>query len=840
MKLNKKIISTLVIVFSILIGFFEILRLWENNISNKEKSIITTSLMISEDIYDKDKVINPLSINKTAKPIKGQGDNNEERKYTISLNATYNGIEESMENKPKDIILILDKSSSMVWNMNYLPINRIIKCNNEQEVYKVIDDYIYEKYKNDYDFYINMYNKLYKEGTFENTAMKAINKKYGKPIENNGKDIYTYYYEKIGEEIWKRSSGVNLIKAVKSFSDTVLSQKGNEINLIEFSQQISNIDYMYKYYGYYHGKGVIFLTKDNSIGDVYSYNSKLIKGSVSISEISNLNRGKCEYVSDYEGEKIIVKPWSSEEYRDEYNIYTRGDVYDLYGNSKSKVINIRQNIRENTWCINEGTIKDAKCSGRDVKEKKDIYKILEDFQWGGGTDTQSCIRVLGEELKRLKAKNNNKSKYVIFFTDGIPTGRLYKTMYPEDNEPKDLNPCILSAVDEFKKVYNENKNQDVKFISLGFSNVPIGTNEKYRDLQLSEASQLLGTLGKDNKEFLKDYCENNSNVVYIDGKNQSSGNIIQKIFGTIANKIIEEIDNVNVTDYVPADKFEVVTSKAGSPVDENGNEIKDVIVKETYKNGIKVYKVFWKNQKLRKGICKNWIFQVKAKDDYIGGNEVETNVCADIQFTNPLNNKIEKYEFNVPKVYVQPLKLGNLKEVGTIEEMIPVSFYPRPDFNINLPDNTLSKIYFKIKLSKGEHNISINFKDLINKNQIDKDKSMEIYEANNNTANLNKVKSSIKFDNKSNEFNIKNFNCEGQGEYYFVCDLKLNENDDIYIKRYISEISKDKCKNKEYKEKINTRRNEISKFGYKIYVRIDNSRKIELINIKLNILPDVV
>ncbi|EGO88024.1 hypothetical protein CBCST_08037, partial [Clostridium botulinum C str. Stockholm] len=100
-----------------------------------------------------------------------------------------------------------------------------------------------------------------------------------------------------------------------------------------------------------------------------------------------------------------------------------------------------------------------------------------------------------------------------------------------------------------------------------------------------------------------------------------------------------------------------------------------------------------------------------------------------------------------------------------------------------LPDNTLSKIYFKIKLSKGEHNISINFKDLINKNQIDKDKSMEIYEANNNTANLNKVKSSIKFDNKSNEFNIKNFNCEGQGEYYFVCDLKLNENDDIYIKK---------------------------------------------------------
>ena len=274
--------------------------------------------------------------------------------------------------------------------------------------------------------------------------------------------------------------------------------------------------------------------------------------------------------------------------------------------------------------------------------KDDINEAINAITAGGGTNTQAGIRRAAETLRGAR---EDAKKYVLFFTDGLPTQSYNDDDTINGNGTAVSKEYINAAKDEYNKHFtswnktSSNNNQiDAKFYSVGvFTNA--SNNEK------KQAVDFLKTIQNviDPDKFGEKYYTQDLKVV-------------NSIFTDISNEIAADINNtvatnVTINDIV-TDYFNIV-DKSWKVTDLKGNVIN--IQPEVTGNNI-TFKIG--DIKVNAGERKGGVivtFNAKLKDAYFGGGNIDTNVSADITY-----NDGQKQEFNIPNVNI-PSKKGTIK-----------------------------------------------------------------------------------------------------------------------------------------------------------------------------------
>ena len=274
--------------------------------------------------------------------------------------------------------------------------------------------------------------------------------------------------------------------------------------------------------------------------------------------------------------------------------------------------------------------------------KDDINKAINAITAGGGTNTQAGIRRAAETLRGAR---EDAKKYVLFFTDGLPTQSYNDDDTINGDGTAVSKEYINAAKDEYNKHFtswnktSSNNNQiDAKFYS-------VGVFTKASDTKKKQAVNFLKTIQNviDPDKFGEKYYTENLDVV-------------NSIFTDISNEIAADINNtvatnVTINDIV-TDYFNIV-DKSWKVTDLKGNVIN--IQPEVTGNNI-TFKIG--DIKVNAGESKGGVivtFNAKLKDAYFGGDNIDTNVSADITY-----NDGQKQEFNIPNVNI-PSKKGTIK-----------------------------------------------------------------------------------------------------------------------------------------------------------------------------------
>ena len=283
--------------------------------------------------------------------------------------------------------------------------------------------------------------------------------------------------------------------------------------------------------------------------------------------------------------------------------------------------------------------------------KDDINTAINAITAEGGTNTQAGIRRAAETLRGAR---EDAKKYVVFFTDGLPTQSYYDNNTINGNGTRVDSKYMEDAQKEYNKYFTSwNKTSssviypDTKFYSVGvFTNA--SDNEK------KQAVDFLKTIQNviDPNKFGEKYYTQNLDVV-------------NSIFTDISNEIAADINNtvatnVTINDIV-TDYFNIIND-SWKVTDLKGNVIN--IQPEVTGNNI-TFKIG--NISVSQGESKGGVivtFNAKLKDAYFGGGNIDTNVSADITYNNG-----QKQEFNIPNVNI-PSKKGTIKIKKEIVEKV--------------------------------------------------------------------------------------------------------------------------------------------------------------------------
>lgn len=286
--------------------------------------------------------------------------------------------------------------------------------------------------------------------------------------------------------------------------------------------------------------------------------------------------------------------------------------------------------------------------------KNELIKNVSRLSVTGGTSPHTA---LNEALKLL---NNAKNpKYVILFTDGEPTGN--GSVWDDDYQ------------DYAEKAAKELKDKGIKVFTVGFA--------------LSEKGQ----------KFLAGDKKDSTNYPGIASEgcafNATNAEELAKIFEKIQNTVTEPsaIQNATITDVI--DPRFVLLDEKGNAI--TADQLKDGKTVQVNSNGGTVYLdakgnqcIKWEgqtipNEKENEPWSKS--IKVKAKDDYIGGNNVPTNVAPDSKISTGYGDAI----LPQPTVNVKAdLTVNNLKKVIFLGDSTPTA---------DLPDSMLSSILQKSK-----------------------------------------------------------------------------------------------------------------------------------------------
>lgn len=292
-----------------------------------------------------------------------------------------------------------------------------------------------------------------------------------------------------------------------------------------------------------------------------------------------------------------------------------------------------------------------------VGENKDtLIKNVSRLSAGGGTSPHTALK------KALKLLNNAKNpKYVILFTDGEPTGN--DSVW--DNDYQDYAEKAAKAL----------KDKGIKVFTVGFA--------------LSERGQkFLAGDEKDSKNYpgiASEGCAFNA----------TNAEDLAKIFEKIQHTVTEDtaIQNATVTDVI--DPRFVILDKEGNAI--TADQLKDgktVQVKDgtVYLDAKGNQCIKWERQRIPNkkenkagDACWSRSIKVKAKDDYIGGNNVPTNVSPDSKISTGYGDAI------------LPQPTVNVKADLTVDNLEKVIFLGDPTPTADLPDSMLSSILQKSK-----------------------------------------------------------------------------------------------------------------------------------------------
>lgn len=290
------------------------------------------------------------------------------------------------------------------------------------------------------------------------------------------------------------------------------------------------------------------------------------------------------------------------------------------------------------------------------KNKDALIKNVSRLSVIDGTSPHTALN------KALELLNNAKNpKYVILFTDGEPTG-------PSDKWDKKYQQKAETAAKSLK-------DKGIKVFTVGFA--------------LSERGQ----------KFLAGDKNDSKNYPGIASEgcafNAANAEELAKIFETIQNTVTEPsaIQNATITDVI--DPRFVILDKDGKAI--TADQLKDG--KTVQVNDGTVYLdakgnqcIKWEGQTIPNkkeneagNACWSKSIKVKAKDDYIGGNNVPTNVSPDSKISTGYGDAI------------LPQPTVNVKADLTVDNLEKVIFLGDPTPTADLPDSMLSSILQKSK-----------------------------------------------------------------------------------------------------------------------------------------------
>lgn len=290
----------------------------------------------------------------------------------------------------------------------------------------------------------------------------------------------------------------------------------------------------------------------------------------------------------------------------------------------------------------------------------DLLQTVSKLKADGGTSPSTA---LSEAYTFLTKVSDQNLKYVILFTDGRPTADNYNNKWSDTEQKK------------AEKYAEQLKQKSIKIFTIGFA------------------------LDDDAKKFLAGDEKDSTKYPGIASEgcafNADNADALAKIFETIQHTVTEDtaIQNATITDVI--DPRFVILDEGGNAI--TADQLKDG--KTVQVNDGTVYLdakgnqcIKWEGQRIPNkkeneagDACWSKSIKVKAKDDYIGGNNVPTNVASDSMISTGYGDAI------------LPQPTVNVKADLTVDNLEKVIFLGDPTPTADLPDSMLSSILKKSK-----------------------------------------------------------------------------------------------------------------------------------------------
>lgn len=259
-------------------------------------------------------------------------------------------------------------------------------------------------------------------------------------------------------------------------------------------------------------------------------------------------------------------------------------------------------------------------NSKDLQEvgtnKDSLIKFVNGLDANGGTDPYVGLNDAKDKLDAAKNAGDTNPKYVILFTDGQPTG---------------------SGNDWDETAQNNAENSATALKDAGYTVYTIGF-----------------ALNNQTKTFLAGGTDNNIKYPGIASPNcafnASDATELGKIFKDIQGTITQNIDITGATITDVIDPRFVIVKENGTPISNEDLQNGSITLKNggivSLEKGNQV--VTWTDQTIPNkkntdpNAKKEWnkTITVKAKDDYIGGNNVPTNVSSDSRISTGYGDAI--------------------------------------------------------------------------------------------------------------------------------------------------------------------------------------------------------
>lgn len=290
----------------------------------------------------------------------------------------------------------------------------------------------------------------------------------------------------------------------------------------------------------------------------------------------------------------------------------------------------------------------------------DLLQTVSKLKADGGTSPSTA---LSEAYTFLTKVSDQNLKYVILFTDGRPTADNYNNKWSDTEQKK------------AEKYAEQLKQKSIKIFTIGFA------------------------LDDDAKKFLAGDEKDSTKYPGIASEgcafNADNADALAKIFEKIQHTVTEDtaIQNATITDVI--DPRFVILDEEGNAI--TADQLKDG--KTVQVNDGTVYLdakgnqcIKWEGQRIPNkkeneagDACWSKSIKVKAKEDYIGGNNVPTNVAPDSMISTGYGDAI------------LPQPTVNVKADLTVDNLEKVIFLGDPTPTADLPDSMLSSILKKSK-----------------------------------------------------------------------------------------------------------------------------------------------
>ena len=308
----------------------------------------------------------------------------------------------------------------------------------------------------------------------------------------------------------------------------------------------------------------------------------------------------------------------------------------------------------------------------------------------GATNMDAALRQVKTELEGSRKTKPNANRYVIFFTDGIPTtsakdgkdgsgygtqinpkwGRVYDTKEELEDDLKDskvwYKSPVKAAIETYNTIKGDTELKATKVYNILFENFGDGTKLD------GVANRLFGEIKGASENGFHKRVGGSIN----DGNNYSTKNIesLKFIYEEIQNEIVSSnlvLKDANIKDVV-SDDFEILKNQYALDGSLNGSKTMTSII--TNLNGnllssinkepvINENTISWNVGNISDdGVVIK--FRVKPKNDYFGGSDVPTNKEANLIYKDE-NGNPSTLVFPVPSVDID-YKKGSL----TIEKEI--------------------------------------------------------------------------------------------------------------------------------------------------------------------------